>query len=103
MAKKCPMCGASLKNNDIECQYCGTDVSTDTKSTTSANYTYSETSTTFDNTNQGQPNQTTYTRSYNRNKPFNIGLFIFLMIFFSPLAIIYVILYCMGGSNNHRK
>ena len=100
MAKKCPMCGASLKAGDVQCQYCGTDVTTKT-STTQTTATYSETDTTFDSTEASTTN-TTFTRPKSSQKPFNLGLFIILFIFVPYVAIIYALAYYIDMTKNKK-
>ena len=89
---KCSMCGASIKDNARECEYCGTKVTNDTNtnnntSDTQASYYIRETFSGAKKTIS--------------NLKFNTGIFVLLLIFMPPIAIIYLFI-CMSNGNNTK-
>jgi len=77
---ECPNCGASLTTSDACCKYCG-----------SANSEYIKPSSPSVNRYTPQNVSNTSSSSSNSEKKFSVGVFIFLLIFFWPGAIIYAI------------
>ena len=111
MAKKCSMCGASLKLDAKECEYCGTNVYEDEKDKyVKENYANNQNSSTSNGSNideekiqQIEARLRMARSSFRPNKHFNTFLFIILFMFVPPFAIIYLILNFSGNSNNHNN
>lgn len=110
MAKKCSMCGASLKIDAKECEYCGTNIYEAEKDKyVKENYTTdnSNTNTTDDlaNTlNEMQENLSKHFSRYkNPRKPFNLLLFLILFFIMPPFAIIYITYFFVVNSNTNTK
>ena len=97
MAKKCPMCGASLKLDAKECEYCGTNVYEDEKDKyVKENYTTDSSSSNnanadFDSLKDLHEKLTSSMSQLRPKKSFNIVLFIVLFFVMPPFAIFYLI------------
>ena len=110
MAKKCSMCGASLKLDAKECEYCGTNVYDDDKDKyVKENYVNSQYTETNTNSNIDEEKiqrieaRLRMARSTFRPKRFNGFLFFILFIFVPPFAIIYLLATCYSNPSGHNK
>lgn len=110
MAKKCSMCGASLKLDAKECEYCGTNVYEDDKDKyIKENYVNSQYTNTSQSSNvdeekiqQIEARIRTAASRY-RPKRFNTLLFIILFVFMPPFAFIYLIATCYANPGSRNK
>ena len=84
MKNECPNCGYQFSSRDAKCPYCGT-----------ANPNYSSIFNTAKNDSSSDTNSAYKSTVTNNQKDtkFSLLLFIVLLIFFWPLAIIYLVVY----------
>ena len=110
MAKKCSMCGASLKMDAKECEYCGTNVYEEEKDKyIRENYQNSQYTSSYDTMSdeekikQLEEKITTTVSNFKKKKSFNLVLFMILFMFATPFAIIYLIVTASDSTNNTKK
>ena len=103
MAKKCSMCGASLKMDAKECEYCGTNVYEEEKDKyIRENYQNSQYTSSYDAMSDEEKITTTVS-NFKKKKSFNLVLFMILFMFATPFAIIYLIVTASDSTNNTKK